>query len=289
MAIRTGRPVERALSAARQANGKTVLLDQYSKGDYSQYFEVRDLPVVIQLIGITPATVRILSSFKSPLGEVEQIMRVNGQDATLNVADNSLILDVSGRYRAQLLGNIGNAVCLYGPLLTSDKNTNIPQPSGAQANRPNLFLDDGSLLSHVIEVESRAWVFNAYGLNTSDEIEVLAVYGHGPTYREVPYAPDGRALVLTTGRNSVVLDKSGRYRFRSLYSPIGKTLVGNPTIIPKQATSSGGGADPINNNNLRTIAETSPTDGDVLEFSTSTNAWETTKNTRKLYLDGGSF
>lgn len=288
MAIRTGRPVDRALSLARQSNGKTILLDQYTKGAYSPYFEVRDLPVIVQLIGIAAGSVRILTSVKTINGEIEQVLRLNRQDAILSLANNSLTIDVSGRYRAQLLGSIGNAVLVYGPQLTTDK-VDIPQPSGAQANRPNLFLGNGDRLSQVLEIEQRAWVINAFGLTPSDEVEVLAVYGNGPSYREVPYAPEGRAWVMTAGNNSIVLDKSGRYRFRSLHSTAGKLLVGNPTMVPKQQSEGSGGGELPNNRNLITIAATNPTDGDILEFNAASDGWETTKNTRKLYLDGGNF
>ncbi len=241
MGVRTGRPVGRALAKARQDSGSRVLIDQYSTSKYSPYFEVRDLPVVLQLFGATNGEqIRLLAVHTGAVYAVAQPFLLKGKPVVLSQENSSVVLSTSGRYRVELLGELGNAVCTYRPQQTADRVRDIEQPSGAQANRPNLFLDGKTPRnkSHIIEVQDVAWVFNAYGLQPGEYIETLAVYGSGPDYREELYIHNGSAKELTAERNAISLDVSGRYRFKLVGDPEGKVLVGNPTILSTVAEGS---------------------------------------------------
>lgn len=232
MAVRTGRPVASALAKARQTGGRKVLIDAYSTTKLSPYFEVIDLPLVVQLFDASMGQrIHVLTS-AMVYGEVrDQAFRPQGVPVVLDAANNSILITRSGRYRVQLEGDIGDAVCICGPQLTADRVQDIRQPSGAHANRPNLFLK-GSNKSHTIEIADTAWVLNAYGLLPGEFIQTLAVYGDGPTYREEPYVHNGAGKLLTPDNTAITLDVSGRYRFELYGDPTDKLLVGNPTILP---------------------------------------------------------
>lgn len=241
MSARTGRPITEAHIRDRNKFGKTVLFDASSQSNLSAYFEVRDYPVVIQLYGAVDSQyITVLTVYGNSVRE--QPFLVNGQSVVLNAETNSVVLNISGRYRLELTGNLDNILCVYGPQMTGRVlNDLITPPSTAQAHRPNLFLDHGLLpsITHVIEIADEPWVFNAYGLEVGEYIEILSTFGWGSTYREEIYLVDNQPLRLTNTSNSLILEVSGRYRFQLVGDPSNIVLVGNPT---KQIARAVGGS-----------------------------------------------
>lgn len=191
-------------------------------------FEVRDRPLTLQLFNATMGqTVEV----KTVLGDtlVEQDYRKDGTPVVLDGTHTSVKLETSGRYRLRLLGiegpKVQSAIDYVGTAVE------IPQPSGQQANKPNLLFggEPGQVYSPVVEIIDTAWAFTVYGIDPSASIAVLAVFGYGPTYREEPVYIDGNALYLSIAYNSKTLARTGRYRFRMDGDSTGVLLVGNPT------------------------------------------------------------
>lgn len=238
--LKTGIPLDRAHK--RVQVGTVTLLEPYSLSNKSSVFEVRNTPVVIQAFNLDLGEeVVVLSIVRTPSGaDIEQIFRLNGQPITLTSTSTAVLLRTSGRYRVELINGAGNAYVTY-TLQHADIGGDVGMPSGAQANRPNVFLDNAfpETTSNVIEIEERPWVFNAYGLGPDNRIEVYQVYGSGPTYREEVYRLDGQAITLTQDSNAAKLEVSGRYRFKLSGIGGGVTLIGNPTT--PQTTGDGSG------------------------------------------------
>lgn len=91
--------------------------------------------------------------------------------------------------------------------------------------------DSISVLSHTIAVDSRPYVVRAFGL-TSATIEVLIVSGTGSGTVEEPLRLNGTAITMSGTNNVLVLDITGRYRFR-LSGQLGEvTLVGHESDVP---------------------------------------------------------
>lgn len=295
MGVRTGTLIGAALTRDRNSYGKTVLLDIHSKTPYSQYFEVRDFPLVIQLYGATDGQqVTLLSAYGSKAAAREQVFLLDGVPVQLDATNNTVVVSTAGRYRVQLVGDKGTVLCVCGPQMGGGYvSPEIPQPSGVQANRPNLFLDGNNLsaTTQVIEIASTPWLFSAYGMGVGEYIEVFNTYGWGDTYREELFRLEGTPVRLTSTINAIILSASGRYRFKLTGSLDNKLLVGNPTTarLASDGSLTPEQAEVLEGNNITTIAATAPTDGDILEFSTTDNAWKATKAPRELYLDGGNF
>lgn len=237
---RTGIPLDRYKTQVQA--GAITLLEPYSMSTKSRIFEVRNRPIILQGFNLEAGEeVVVLSVARTPDGrDIEQVFRLAGHPVTLNAALTSVVLASAGRYRVELR-NAGGAAYVTYALQYADIGGSVGMPSGAQANRPNLFLDNANAgtTSHIIEVENRPWIFNAYGLSAGNRIDVYQVYGSGPTYRENIYLLDGKAITLTEESNAARLDVSGRYRFKLVGVGGGVTLIGNPTT--PQETNDGGG------------------------------------------------
>ena len=235
MAAKTGRSLVSADKVKPPAD--RVLLGTSGFEQLGPVFEVVGEPVTLTLYGANMGqSVGVYSVF----GPYEALQiaeyRVDGDPVVLSDVRTSVTIEVSGRYRLVLYGSVG-------PTVVSVKNivngkAAIPQPSGVQANKPNLFLD-GTTTSPVIEIVDKAWVFTAYGLQPSDYIDTYAVYGTGINYREERLFVDGNPVYISDLDNSVTLEKSGRYVFKLVGNPTNVTLVGNPTQLA--AAETGGG------------------------------------------------
>lgn len=246
MSARTGIPLPKKVPRNSQARSAT-LIDKHSTEHNSRIFEVRNNPIVLTAFGLRESDSIIVESVVRVGGiDYFQPYLKDGIDIRLYSGRTSAVLAVAGRYRVVLSGDLGEVVCTY-TIQQADLGRDVGMPSGAQANRPNLFLGDpgdGSL-SNIIEVQDRPWTFFAYNLGEADAIQVLQVFGEGPNYREEVYSPESGegALHLTVARNSITLDRSGRFRFRLQGTTPGVVLVGNPTTPQATAStsSSGGG------------------------------------------------
>lgn len=234
MAAQTGRPLNSALAPAnRQQGNVSVLIDKYSASNLSVIVEVINTPTILRLYGANDGQqIRILTVFGPQDALQEQPYRPYGQDVYLSATANAQILRISGRYRLELIGTIQDIICTSEPLLV-ELGSVVPQPSGVQANRPNLFMgDNGEQLaeSRIIEIIDTAWMFNAYGLVGEEEVTLWQVYDKGLVHREEVYRFNGGQIVLTSTRNAVKLNKSGRYKFVRTGPPTTNLLlVGNPT------------------------------------------------------------
>ena len=233
MAARTGRPLNTESFLPKRQQGRvTVLLDQYSTGA-SPYIEVIDTPTILRLYGAADnQQVKVFSVFGPQDALQEQPYRPYGQDIFLSSSLNTIVLRLSGRYRLEVAGDISNLLCTSEPQLV-ELGTVVEQPSGAQANRPNLFIGDNGQLSDeskTIEIINNAWIFNAYGLVAGEELTVWQIYDKGLEHKEEIFRFNGGQIVLTTSRNAVKLNKSGRYKFRKTGNLSSEAiLVGNPT------------------------------------------------------------
>jgi hypothetical protein len=125
-----------------------------------------------------------------------------------------------------------------------DKANKLQQPSGAQAQLPNLLFDGtgNTAESPVIEITDNAWVFNAYGLAGGVTLTAYVSYGVGVDYREEPYLLNGTALVLSASVSSCVIPQTGRFRFKAAGSTLGVRLVGNPTEYATVVSDAGPGS-----------------------------------------------
>lgn len=246
MSVRTGIPLLKKVPRSLQARSAT-LIDKHSTEHNSRIFEVRNNPIVLTAFGLRESDSIIVESAVRVGGiDYFQPYLKDGIDIRLYSGRTSAVLAVAGRYRVVLSGDLGEVVCTY-TIQRADLGRDVGMPSGAQANRPNLFLGDpgdGSL-SNIIEIQDRPWTFFAYNLGEADAIQVLQVFGEGPSYREEVYSPESGegALHLTVARNSITLDRSGRFRFRLQGTTPGVVLVGNPTTPQTTVStgSSGGG------------------------------------------------
>ena len=141
MSARTGRALNSTQAPAnRQQGNVSVLIDKYSPSNLSVIVEVVNTPTILRLYGANEGQqIRVLSVF-GPQGALqEQPYRPYGQDVYLSATSNAHILRISGRYRLELIGAIQDIVCTSEPLLV-ELGSVVPQPSGSQANRPNLFM-----------------------------------------------------------------------------------------------------------------------------------------------------
>lgn len=234
MVARTGKPLnQESTPAQRKLAGVTVLLDQYSLDSKSRIFEVMDNPTVLRLYGaVDNQQIRVLSVFGPQDDLQEQPYRPYGQDIYLSANFNCVVLRVSGRYRLELTGFLNN-VLVTSELQLLDVGADVAQPSGAQANRPNLILGDPAYThsrSKIVEIINNAWIFNAYGLSPGQTMTVYQVYDNGLVHKEEVFRFNGNETVLTDTKNSVKLNKTGRYVFvGSEYFDDDVILVGNPT------------------------------------------------------------
>lgn len=235
MAVRTGRPLVPPDKVKPSAN--RILLGSPGFEQLGPVFEVVNEPVTLTLYGANMGqTVGVFSVFGPYTALQVAEYRIDGNPVVLSPSKTSVSINVSGRYRLVLYGPAGPSVVSVKNAV--DGSAVIPAPSGAQANRPNIFLDGGTE-SPVIEIADKAWVFRAYGLQPTDYIDVYSTYGTGQAYREERLFKDGNAVYISDLNNSVSLERSGRYIFKLVGDPAGVTLVGNPTQLDSEGTSSG--------------------------------------------------
>lgn len=234
MAVRTGIPL---IGSSRQARrviaGVTTLLYPGQVETYSPTFEVQDAPVLIKVFNVLDGTsVYVYTVYGYGIDELEQPLRLNGQPAILNALYNTISLTTSGRYRLRVTGPNAGELTATSEFQLVGADSEIMQPSGVQANRPNLFFDGvtNKNRTQLIEIRDTAWVFNAYGLQPGESITTYVVYGSGSAYREEPYAFNGNTLVMDENKNSVKLNKSGRYLFVLEGDSTHVVLVGNQTL-----------------------------------------------------------
>lgn len=232
-----GRPLN--TERRRHLPSSKILVDSYSQGYESPVFEIQDVPLFLQLFGANSSNV---ARVYTVLNGIEQPFIVDESIVALNSVNPTYTLRLSGRYKVKLEGDIGPFVTATKQLVGLDRNREVSQPSGVQANLPNLFLD-GQTLSPVIEVQQDPWLFTVYGLVGIDEVLVYSVYGQGATYAQTQLTSNGQPVKLTTANTSIVINKSGRYRFELIGNPTGVKLVGNPTLVDTTIASgeSGGG------------------------------------------------
>ncbi len=237
MGVRTGVPLNQNKLPSRIQEGVRVLIDKNSTSKLSAVFEVTNTPLILRAYTMTESQfVRVLSIF----GQYTQPFMLDGESIFVSNTTNTVILATAGRYRVELVGDFGPTITLQED--TTDAKANISQPSGVQANRPNLFFN-GTLstnTSHIIEIQDKAWVFNAFGLQPSEFITVWSTYGFEATYKEEPYLLDGETQYLSETNNAIVIKESGRYRFKLNGDPSNIILVGNPTQVESDGGSSQG-------------------------------------------------
>lgn len=109
MAIATGR-VLNVLSAsdspsAAETKDHNVLFDSDSTSEYSHTIEVLTKPKVVRAFGLgNGQAVEVLMVAGAGSGTVEENLYLAGSQVTLNPTNNTLVLDISGRYRFKLNG-----------------------------------------------------------------------------------------------------------------------------------------------------------------------------------------
>lgn len=220
------------LAPSRLGYAQTVVLfDPYSNSHESPVFEVRDRAVLLTAYGLQSSeTITVHTVYGPPGSEQTTPFVLNGTAYVINVTHNSLLLSPSGRYRLVFSGDLYlNMRCTL--VVQQEKSTDIPQPSGAQANLPNqLFDGTGSTTqSPVTEITDKAWLFTAYGLTIGNTLTAYITVGVGVDYHEEPYLLNGNAVVLTSTNTSALIPQTGRFRFKASGSTAGVRLVGNPT------------------------------------------------------------
>jgi hypothetical protein len=234
MVAQTGRPLNATANPpAKKLAGVTVLLDKNTFGSKSPIFEVIDVPTVLRLYNaVDGQQVRVLSVYGPQDDLQEQPYRPYGQDIYLNANYNCIVLRISGRYRLEVVGFVTDILVTSEAQLL-EPGREVMQASGTQANRPNLLMgDNGQMLvrSKTIEIINDAWIFNAYGLEPGNSVTVYQIYDKGTLHKEEVFRFNGTATILTDTKNSVKLNKTGRYVFIADNElPTDTILVGNPT------------------------------------------------------------
>src|SRR5690606_32029547 len=129
-------------------------------------------------------------------------------------------------------------VVIGQPQLVGGCDVEIPQPSGVQANRPNLLLDGsaGVAESIVIEVASTAIVLNAFGLTLGTSLQAYSTLRRNGAEIAQPFLYAAQPIVLTESNNATKLDRSGRYVFKVSGPSDGVLLVATPSIDSGSAT-----------------------------------------------------
>lgn len=118
-----------------------------------------------------------------------------------------------------------------GRVLNSLPATGSPGADELRDNNVFFDPDSTSLVSHTLTVNDRPYVVRAFGL-TNAAIEVLIVSGTGSGTVDEPMYLNGTAITLSSTNNVLVLDITGRYRFR-LSGQLGEvTLVGHESDVP---------------------------------------------------------
>ena len=91
--------------------------------------------------------------------------------------------------------------------------------------------DSTSATSHTLEVRTKPYVVRAYDLGIGEYVSILNVAGSGSGTLEADLYLNGTVIRLTETNNTVVLDISGRYKFR-LVGALGEvTVVGHETDV----------------------------------------------------------
>lgn len=245
--IRTGRRVgATAIRQATKAFGQTLLLGPRSLSATSDDFEVVGEAVLLQAFGLdADDSVAVYAVYGRGASAKTQPFLLAGNALVLTAQANAVLLATSGRYRVVLTGTLGSKYVIYGRQTGGVETTDspIPQPSGAHANRPNVFLspDSTSPNSHTLEVYQHPWHIMAFGLQSTDTVEVWASFQRDDGAHFEPYLFKGLSASLTADSNALVLDKQGVYQFRLVGALGTVTVVGNMTRYTSQATSGGGG------------------------------------------------
>ena len=110
----------------------------------------------------------------------------------------------------------------------------VPEPGASEQTSVGILFDEDSvsLTSHTISVDNKKYVVRAFGLTEGITVTVLNVAGPGSGTLEEAVKIAGSAVTLNETNNTLVIDISGRYRFR-LSGGLGEvTLVGHESDIP---------------------------------------------------------
>lgn len=199
-------------------NSVTLLFDRYSNSNDSPIFDVWDRPLLISAFGLKPVEViRIYQIVVDNGVTVEHEFLPQGDNVVLTSLYNNIILPLSGRYRAKFSGFLGDMTCT-AQVQQVDKDAVgkvLTQPAGAQLNRPNTLLSPSSTTntSPILDVWNVAQVITLYTDDPGASVTVQTIYQDGDIIFAEPFLFMGKEIVLSKLSNTVLLDKTGRYRF----------------------------------------------------------------------------
>jgi hypothetical protein len=163
----------------------------YANAD-SSVFEVISKGTIIRAYGLGNVKATLYSLY-GPQGAFLTVPYSQDLLSVLDADHNEVVVNSSGRFKL-VLDDYGVAAT-NGVILTTDiqdvtATADVPQPSGAQANRPNVLVDTFKIpslnTSPVIEITDEAWLFVAYG-NELNVCQVVTVVGEGANEVEAPF------------------------------------------------------------------------------------------------------
>ncbi len=252
----------------RREDGGDFLFTPRSKSSVSPLVTVINNPISITAYGLT-STDSI--EVHNTIGGLQAPFVHKGVPLVLTAQMNSVSLRVTGTYVLVLNGALG-AVTVNATEVKSLNNTSIvrtgPQPSGAAANRPNTVLELGQSESVIIDVMTTATTLFRFG----GAVQLF----HVVNSLEAPVQVEGSNVEI---QDSVYqLLTTGRYKLKS---------AGDAAVyaVPNLVST----FDPYPDRSGSIVVVGAATDGDILEFASSSSAWIPTKQPRLLYLDGGNF
>ena len=117
-AVNTGVPLQGGTVNApgyEQQSANTFFTIADTSG-ISHSFSVDETPYYIKAFGLgNAALVSVLMITKTPTGELQEQLSLNGNPVGLIKFNNCLVLDIPGMYRLQLIGGGNNVTVVGGP------------------------------------------------------------------------------------------------------------------------------------------------------------------------------
>jgi hypothetical protein len=217
----------------------------YANAD-SSVFEVISKGTIIRAYGLGNVKATLYSLY-GPQGAFLTVPYSQDLLSVLDADHNEVVVNSSGRFKL-VLDDYGVAAT-NGVILTTDiqdvtATADVPQPSGAQANRPNVLVDTFKIpslnTSPVIEITDEAWLFVAYG-NELNVCQVVTVVGEGANEVEAPFIVNGVPVFMDADHRVLKIARSGRYRIKPYDTTFGANvlIIGNPSTVTTEEIDAG--------------------------------------------------
>lgn len=223
-----------------------VIWDNTFKDANSSVFEVTNTPMVIRAYGLDGAptvVIDVLSLFGQP-GQFSTVPYSNDLPLQLSGVVNEVLIPSSGRFK--LVVNDTNAaqnvvITMEPQLVTA--TADVPQPSGVQANLPNILVDTRAAMptqSPVIDITDQAWLFVLYG-TPANILQVVLVTGEGANEKETQFVVDGVPVFMDGEHPILKIARSGRYRIKPYEGSFGSNIlvIGNPSTVSTEEIATG--------------------------------------------------